>query len=517
MGVKKKLIDLAVKGADELGEMVVKATGRSSARAGERALEKRTLGQIMDTIPAEARPAAKAEKPLAVPAKKKKSLAVPVKKNAEARPAPPPPNPTKVIAEEYSPETARRVRNVVDANAPIDEWRAAAEGLHDTASNRVYQPENDLAFRDFDLGNFGIRKTIDQPRLFDLDVERQRWSPEREPNTLHFQDLVGRPYMTGMSDLTPSGTTITRIGSSELDIPVREHGGQDFMRDNPFAWAVSTKTMGSNFMNTARRLKDEFGVNPLWLPWRMRGSGSDFAKTTGETIMSHANSALGGDTRNAMNRFIKDNYIPDFAGIDNPRGYLQFGALSGPQRKAMQEALANNFEQEGALSLPLTRAIITDPNQIGRRNFTLQNVAEVDPDAGVIFGNRNPTYHFNASGRYIGTLDDELQNSLNVAELIAPTLRAKYSDLGDLSVFRGQKAPLSPENLADQMAQYEDLKAAFDVRRAAGDTKAKPPRVPVPLGNTNKFMQSTFATGFLDDDAAQALYDKLIASGARIK
>lgn len=89
MGVKKKLIDLAVKGADELGDLVVKATERSGARAGERAIEKRTLGQIMDTIPAEARPAAKAEKPLAVPAKKKSSSPARQKPKAQTPPAAP--------------------------------------------------------------------------------------------------------------------------------------------------------------------------------------------------------------------------------------------------------------------------------------------------------------------------------------------------------------------------------------------------------------------------------------------
>jgi hypothetical protein len=210
--------------------------------------------------------------------------------------------------------------------------------------------------------------------LFDLDVERERWSQEPERNVLEFQDIVNRPFMTGMADRTPSGTTITRIGPTELDIPIREHGGQDYMLDYPYSWGVSTKTMGSNFMNTARRLKQKYGVNPIWMPWRMQGSGSDFSKTTGETLMSYANSALGGDARGAMNRFIKENYIPDFAGIENPRGYLQFGELGGPQRKVMEEALSGRFAQEGGLSLPLTRALITDPNQLNRKAFHLQNV-----------------------------------------------------------------------------------------------------------------------------------------------
>lgn len=445
------------------------------------------------------------EKPLA---------AKPTKKAAAPAAAP---NPTKVIAEEYSPEIARRVRDVVDADAGLEQWREAAANLQGTQSNRPYQPENDPAFRDFDLSVYGMRKTIDQPRLFDLDVERQRWSPEQERNMLGFQAIVGRPIMTGMADRTPSGTTITRIGPTELDIPIKEHGGQDYMRDYPHSWGVSTKGMASNFMNTARRLKREFGVNPIWMPWRMQGPGSDFSKTTGETIMSHANSALGLDTRNAMDRFIKENYIPDFAGIGDPRGYLQFGELAGPQRKAMEADLASRFEQEGALSLPLTRVLITDPNQLSSKAFHLQNIAEIDPDAEVVVKSLNPTYHYNTPGAYEGTLEPEVQENLNVAEVVAPLLRAKYSDLGDLSVFRGQNAPLSPENFADQMARYEDLKAAFDARVAAGDTKAKPPRKPVPIGGTNKFMQSVFATGFLDDRAAQEIYDRMVASGARIK
>lgn len=507
----------AAKGAGKVAKAeeraLLKKEASLAAKGEETAIAKPTGSKPAATAPSKP----KTEKPFAAKTEGEKSLAAkPTKKKAEAKPVTPP-NPVQVIAEEYSPEIARRTRDFVDADAGLDQWREVAANLQGTQSNRPYQPENDLAFRDFDLGTYGMRKTIDQPRLFDLDVERQRWSPEPDTNTLYLQDLVGRPIMTGMADRTPSGTTITRIGPTELDIPVREHGGQDFMLDYPHSWGVSTKTMGSNFMNTARRLKQEYGVNPIWMPWRMQGSGSDFSKTTGETIMSHANSALGRDTRNAIDRFIKDNYIPDFAGIEDPRGYLQFGELAGPQRKAMETALSNQFAQEGALSLPLTRALITDPNQLNRKAFHLQNVAEIDPDAEVVFKPLNPTYHYNTPGAYEGTLEPGLQDSLNVAELIAPTLRAKYSDLGDLSVFRGQYAPLSPENFADQMAQYEDLKAAFDARVAAGDKKAKPPRKPVPIGGTNKFMQSVFATGFLNDKAAQELYDKLVASGARIK
>lgn len=466
--------------------------------------------------------AAKTEKPKTEKAKTTKvaTPAAPAKPPKKKKVAPTVkglPNPTQVVAEKYSPEIARRTRDLVEADAPTEQWLEIADKLQGTQGNRPYQSESDLAFRDFDLGTYGMRKTIDAPRLFDLDVRRQRYLPEVESKELRFQDLVNRPFMTGMSDRTEAGHDIVGLGPFDLDIPVREYGGQDYMKYNPYSWGVSTPIMGSNFMNTARKLKREFGVNPLWMPWRMQGSGSDFAKTTGEIMMSHANSALGRDTRNAIDRFMKENYIPDFAGIDNPRGYLQFGDLTGPQRKDMEKRFDTLFSQEGALSQPLARAIITAPDQLNRKAFHLQNIAEIDPDAEIVVKAINPTYHQNTPGAYEGTLEPGLLENLNVAELIAPTLNEKYADLGDLSVFRGQNAPLTAENLARQQAEYEDLKAAFDAKLAAGNTKAKAPREPVPIGNVNKFMQSVFATGFLDDAAAQALYDKMVASGAQLK
>jgi hypothetical protein len=485
---------LAVKaGVDVAETSATKAATKKATKTATKGTEKKV--------------AAKASELTVTPSPKKK--AAPVVKGIA--------NPTQVVAEKYSPEIARRTRDVVGSDAPVEQWMEVADKLQGTQGNRLYQPESDLAFRDFDLGTYGMRKTMDVPRLFDLDVRRERYLPEVESNELVFQDIVNRPFMTGMADRTETATDITGLGPVDLDIPVREYGGQDYMKYNPFSWGVSTPTMGSNFMNTARKLKREFGVNPLWMPWRMQGSGSDFSKTTGEIMMSHANSTLGRDTRKSIDRFMKENYIPDFAGIDNPRGYEQFGEITGPQRKDMEKKFDETFSREGALSQPLARAIITAPDQLNRKAFHLQNIAEIDPDAEIVVKAINPTYHQNTPGAYKGTLEPGLLESLNVAELIAPTLNEKYADLGDLSVFRGQNAPLTVENLARQQAEYEDLTKAFDVKLAAGNTKAKAPRKPVPIGNVNKFMQSVFATGFLDDAAAQTLYDKLVASGAQLK
>lgn len=60
MSIKKKAIDLAVKGAEELSELAAKAMERDAAKG----FETRTLGQIMGTIPAEARAPRRRVKPI---------------------------------------------------------------------------------------------------------------------------------------------------------------------------------------------------------------------------------------------------------------------------------------------------------------------------------------------------------------------------------------------------------------------------------------------------------------------
>jgi len=361
----------------------------------------------------------------------------------------------------------------------------------------------DLSKAVFDPDIYGLRKKTEVPALKDFVVRTEQRHPAPNGPVLGVEDVTGVPIMVGMSDRLGSGETITHVGNNALDIPVHEHGGQDFAYHNPYAWAVSTPQTAAAMMNTAAALKKKFGVNPLWMPYRMGGTGTDFAKTTGELMMSHANSALGGDDRSRVNALISQ-FIPEFKGIDNPLGYEQFGALGGDARKALQTALELNFAREGGLSLPITRALIAAPNQRAKPRFFLQNVMEIDPDKEVVFDpTANPTYGYNSTGKIKGTLGPDI----NAAEVVGPMLSKKYSDLGDLSVFRGQNAPLSEAEWRRQQKEFAAEKAAYDAKVAEGKTPKKP-REPVRVGNTSKFMQAgTF--GFLDDDAAQAIVDRL--------
>jgi hypothetical protein len=387
--------------------------------------------------------------------------------------------------------------------------RKAIKAAENTAIKGAVRGAKETGTRDlsqavFDPSIYGLRKKTEVPALKDFVVKTERRKPAPDGPVLGVEDIAGRPIMVGMSDRLGSGETITSVGNNALDIPVNEYGGQDFAYHNPYAWAVSTPQTATAMMNTAAALKKKYGVNPLWAPYRMGGTGTDFSKTTGELMMSQANSALGGGDRKSVDALIRQ-FIPDFKGIDNPIGYEQFGALGGDERKALQTALDNRFASEGALSLPITRALIAAPDQRAKPSFFLQNVMEIDPDKEVVFDpSANPTYGYNIPGNILGTLGPDI----NAAEVVGPMLGKKYADLGDLSVFRGQNTPLSVGEWRRQQKEYAAEKAAYDAKVAAGATPKKPPRKPVRMGNTSKFMQAgTF--GFLDDEAAQAVADRL--------
>jgi hypothetical protein len=367
----------------------------------------------------------------------------------------------------------------------------------------------DLSKIAFDPETYGLRKG-EMGRLKDLavKVEHNRIVPQGP--SLGVDELADNFIIGTMSDRSGANTTITGIGPTDLDIPVHEYGGQDFMPANPgLGWAVSTPGVASGIMNRAMAYYKKTGKLPLLAPYRMAGTGTDFSKTTGELMMSQANSAFGGDDRARVNAVI-GNYIRDFKGIDNPEGYLQYGALPTEQRKALQEALHRDtaFTESGGLSLPLTRALITDPAQIDKPSYMIQNIGVLDPRREVVVDfSRNPTYGYNLPVEFMGTVDPDI----NIAEIAHGMLNKKYADLGDLSGFRGQQATLSLSEWRRQQKEYRAAKEKYEAAIAAGKD-AKPPREPVRAGNTQKFLQPG-VSGFLDDVTAQAIKDRLSKLG----
>lgn len=378
--------------------------------------------------------------------------------------------------------------------------REATQAAEKAATRKVERAAAAPATRDFtkaklDPAVYGLRKTMDYPRLQASPVKVEPFRVVPQPEKVSLVDYEGRPFIISMADRSAAGDRITAIGNQELNLPVDLQGGQDFMfapTAENLVWASEASPV-SNIMNLARQLYETTGEKPLYLPFRMGGEGSDFATMTGETMMSYADAALGKSDKAAMNRLI-EKYIPDFAGISEPKGYEQFADLTGGKRKQLQLELSNTFgEKGGGLTLPMTRAIIADPSQLDKPSFMLQNVGEIDPTADIVVGTGHRTYSRGVPGRGLGVLSD----NINAAQLL-PELSKIYK-IGDPREFRGQYADFTDYGRELKLAEEAAM-------REKALRQGKEPRAyNTERGGTSKYMQLGAKFGVLTPELLRLL------------
>jgi hypothetical protein len=361
-----------------------------------------------------------------------------------------------------------------------------------TAARSTVRDFSNIAF---DPALYGLRKTKDLPRLQASPATYQRTSASPQAQSVSIADYIGRPYIISMADRTAAGDLLTRIGNVDLNFPVSLQGGQDFMF-NPttggLVWA-SEKSPVSNIMNLAGKLYEKTGQKPIYLPYRMAGSGSDFATMTGETMMAYADAVLDAADKARFNKIIAEK-IPGFKGISDPRGYQQFAQLTGAKRKALQNKLSTEFgEAGGGLTLPMVRGLIADPNQIDKPSFFLQNVGEIDPTRDVLTGTGHRTYSRGVPGQGLGILSEDI----NVAHL-TPNL-SKIYQIGDPNLFRGQEADFTEYGRQLKIAEAEKA------RQKALAKGKEPKNYNTERGGTTKYMMSGAKFGILTEDMVRSI------------
>lgn len=239
----------------------------------------------------------------------------------------------------------------------------------------------------------------------------------------------GYPFITSMADRTRTGL-LTDIDGVLLNRPVELQGGQPYMFENPGQVWASGKKPATDIYNLAGELKRGTGKDPLFLPWVMSPSGSDFANMTGETMLAYAQSAMGKGTKSSLDKQIKNKFIPDWKGIDDPASVNQFKQLSDKKRKLMkQQLLDKEFRNEGGLSLGEARLSIADPTQLTSKDATILNVGQVFPNRPMIMQSGHSSYPLGVPGQGIGVSKDKF----NIFQL-----------LQDYSASRGIKNPANP-------------------------------------------------------------------------
>lgn len=316
--------------------------------------------------------------------------------------------------------------------------KAATDVAENAASGNVKR-----AFKEF---NFDASYKINPKQKGILDTTSAEYEyirPQPEVPKLRIEDVVGRPFISTMFDRTAANKVVTGINGTKLDIPVRLDGGQNFMvtPTSPDLIGANSPEAVSAILNTAEQLYKDTGKLPIFIPFRMGGEGSDFATMTGETMMSYLNSGIGSEGRKKANAVI-EKYIPDFAGVSSAKGYKQFQSITGDKRKEIQNELAKTLAGEGALNLNQTRAIVGDADQFNKRAFTLQNVAEFDPQ----FRRTSQTGHPSYPEGFFGTTMGKLEDEINVTELL-PAMQNAYG-ITDPFNFIGANTTWTPEQAA---------------------------------------------------------------------
>lgn len=242
-------------------------------------------------------------------------------------------------------------------------------------------------------------------------------------------NFEGYPFITSMADRTRTGL-LTDIDGVLLNRPVELQGGQPYMFENPGQVWASGRKPASDIYELAKELKSGTKKDPLFLPWVMSPSGSDFANMTGETMLAYAQSAMGKGTKSALDSRIKKQFIPDWKGIDDPASIDQFKKLSDKKRKSMkQQLLDKEFRNEGGLSIGEARLAIADPAQLMAKDASILNVGQVFPDRPMIMQSGHSSYPLGVPGQGLGVSKDKF----NIFQL-----------LQDYSKSRGIKDPTNP-------------------------------------------------------------------------
>ena len=274
---------------------------------------------------------------------------------------------------------------------------------------------------------FDPRK-LEQERLKNLKTTVVPVQDYKVPE-VSLANYEGYPFITSMADRTRTGL-LTDIDGVLLNRPVELQGGQPYMFENPGQVWASGKKPATDIYKLAKELKSGTGQDPLFLPWVMSPSGSDFANMTGETMLAYAQSAMSSGTKKALDNQIKNKFIPGWKGIDDPASIDQFKQLSDKKRKSMKKQLLDKeFRNEGGLSLGEARLAIADPAQLTAQDATILNVGQVFPDRPMIAQSGHSSYPLGVPGQGLGVSQDKF----NIFQL-----------LKDYSASRGIKDPTAP-------------------------------------------------------------------------
>jgi hypothetical protein len=271
------------------------------------------------------------------------------------------------------------------------------------------------------------------------------------PPTVSLADFEGRPFITSMSDRTAAGGDLLGVNDVMFKRPVHLYGGQDYMFNNPNQVWASAQSAVKPIIENAQLLKEVTGQNPLYIPWRMAPSGGDFAHMTGESMIAHAEAAMGKADKKALNNAIKD-LLPSWKGVDSAESIAQYRSAPKTVRDSIMQVMDRDFRDLGSLNYGQARLSVTDPRQINAMEGGIQNIGEIFADQPMIMKSGHPSYPRGVAGQGLGTVDKDL----NIFELLPNVVKERG--------IANPRNPSDPDLRAMQMKPYSGIITAKMLR-----------------------------------------------------
>lgn len=398
MSVVSEGLEWAIKGGKEMLEGAAKRrAARSAGRGAASSFEARTLGEVMDTIPAEARPA----KPLAVPGKQK-----PETKKVPAVPR----------GSDFT--IRRRPRRTVPADREVT--TPGAGGV----DPRIESRKGEI------------------PKVASLTVERTQKAPATAPDPLAslFQH-EGRGVVTSMSDLSDAGSLIHAINGVEFGQPLETLGGQGYMFYTPDqVWAMD-RGNAERHAALAAALRQQTGKDPIFAPWLMGQRSIDFSHMPREAMLRYGMANMNATGRQRLADTVR-HFVPEFRDPNDPASMEAFLRASGRARFGLNKAL-DQFRDAGGLGLGAARLATSSPELLNSRLTGLHNIGIIDARAPLGVSDHF-SYDTGLHGQGLGTLSDE-ERRLGALALL-PDIMYEYDMLDPfdfpVGVVPGVKSPL---------------------------------------------------------------------------
>lgn len=314
-------------------------------------------------------------------------------------------SPLHEITMDYGRDVARKVRDYIDPDAPLSEYREMADRFAAAAnSNFAARPPSSFSVRPAQIATdprIESRKG-ELPKIQNLEIEVQPRVMDPIPEVSIF-DMEGMPYITSMADLAAAGDDIISINGVKFRTPFSRRGGQDYMFDNPGSVWASEKGVARAHAALADRLFNKYGKHPIYMPWTMGPKAVQFSHQPRGIQYSFIESGLGANERGGLGDQIRA-ILPEWRDFEDPESAEMFMRASGKARGALNK-LMDRYRTQGGLGIGEATYAATDLPQIGAPLMTLRNVGVIDPRFAASPSSHS-SYSFHVPGYGLGRLKE---------------------------------------------------------------------------------------------------------------